>query len=94
MKTFKILVALLVMAVFVTAGSALAGGDKPFYEDKLYQSEKSRIENPTQGVISQPLYEDRYEDFLYETDQGMSGRSVEKETDRFYGVESSWEFQG
>ncbi len=92
MKAFQIFAALLVIALFVTAGSAVAGENKPFYEDEAYTSEGSMTDNPEQAVGSGALYPDRYEDFLYETGKEITSRSEEKEPSRFYGIERSWEF--
>jgi hypothetical protein len=89
MKAFKIFVALLVMAVFVTAGSAVAGENKPFYEDNLYKSETSITGSLEQAVGPGPLYQDRYEDFLYETEKGLAATSPQA-AERLFGIQPSW----
>lgn len=89
MKAFKIFVALLVMAVFVTAGSGFADDVGPYYqslyEDKLSQSEKSMTGGPEQAMGLGPLSEDRHG-----TEKGINIRS-EDAKDRFLGIQPSWE---
>lgn len=94
MKAFKIFVALLVMAVFVTAGSAFAGKKNPLHEDRyenfLYESEKSMTGSPEQAVGAGPFFQDRYENFLYVSEKGVVARSSET-AERFLGIQPSWD---
>ncbi len=88
MKALKIVVALL-MALIVTAGAGVAGENRPFHEDELYDSEESRTGRLEQTVVSAPLFQDRYENFLYDAEKVMAGRSAEAK-DRFLGIQPSW----
>lgn len=90
MKAFKTCIALLVTAVLVTAGAAAAGENRPFHEDELYQSEKTMSVSPEQTVGSGPLFQDRYENFLYKAEKVMAGRYAEAK-DRFYAIQPSWD---
>ncbi len=94
MKALTAFVALLVTIVFVIAGSAFAGTNEPFHEDRyenfLYEGEKSMAGNLEEIVGPEPLYEDRYENCLYEeTETERAEMSAPSDT-RFFGIEPAW----
>lgn len=91
MRALTITVGLLFLAVLVTAGSAYAGEGKPFYEDKLYKTETSMTGNIGSVSEAAPLFEDRYESFLYEPEKRMSSQSLAGEVNRQFGIEPFWE---
>lgn len=89
MRAITTTVGLLFLAVFITAGSAFAGGESTLYESGVYDKNMTGNVGIRSEAVS--IYEDWYEPYGPQTEKQVTARSAEKEANRQFGIEPLWE---